>query len=199
MRPVFSLLLLSLFLPMIHGQDGTTSAGSGFATLPSSSSNIVPDSPLPGTVVGSNTFIPAPQVPLSQPGLNINFNLQATNAPQNLPAPLPDGRIQPVAEKEPQTPLQRFYQDNLFNYTWIDFGENPGLRINRLEMTNAWADLRSADFFTRPFDSSEKHFNAGLSFGVQWWKDSLARRLFRIIFNCHLCCMTCTSTWAGGP
>ena len=171
MRPVMSLLVLSFFLPMINGQDGTASAGSGFATLPSSSSNIVPDSPLPGTIVGTNTFIPAQPVPLSQPGLNINFNLQATNAPQNVPAPVPDGRIQPVPEKEPLTPLQRFYQDNLFNYTWIDFGENPGLRINRLEMTNAWADMRSADFFTRPFDSTEKHFNAGLSFGVQWWKD----------------------------
>ena len=171
MRSLMSLLLLSLLLPSILGQDGTASGSSGFATLPSSSSTVVIDSPLPGTIVGSNTVLSTTNVPTVQGSLNVNFNLQATNAPQGLAVPGPDGRLLPVPEKEPQTPLQRFYQDNLFNYTWIDFGENPGLRINRLEMTNAWADMRAADFFTRPFDCTEKHFNAGLSFGVQWWKD----------------------------
>jgi hypothetical protein len=63
-------------------------------------------------------------------------------------------------------------QNELFHYTWIDFGEGRGLRVHQLEWTNAWADLRSPHFFNRPICNPGDHdFNVGLSFSVQWWKD----------------------------
>lgn len=72
--------------------------------------------------------------------------------------------------KEPTT-IERLYQDDLFHYTWIDFGTAPGLRIHRIEMTNAWADMRSLQFFSRPMCTDSSSFNTGLTFAVQWWKD----------------------------
>lgn len=173
MRPLISLVLLFCSCQsVIHAQEVIPPGGSGFATATTSSAGALVDTTLPGTVVGGNIITPPPSTtgPMVQGGLNFNMNFQATNAPQGLPVAGADGRIQPVPEKDP-TSFQHFYQDNLFHYTWIDFGDNPGLRINRLEMTNAWADMRAANFFTRSSNDCDKHFNAGLNFSVQWWKD----------------------------
>jgi len=169
MRPVTSLLLLSFFLSAAQAQDPLPPGNTGFATGTAPASGAMIDTSLPGTVVGGNMVAPQNSAPMTQGELQ--FNSQAATIQQGIPATGLDGRIQPVPEKAP-TPLHHFYQDNLFHYTWIDFGENPGLRINRLEMTNAWTDMRAANFFTRPVsDAAEHHFDAGISFGVQWWKD----------------------------
>lgn len=79
--------------------------------------------------------------------------------------------------KEPTT-LERLYQDDLFHYTWIDFGAAPGLRIHRIEMTNAWADMRSLQFFSRPMCTDTSHLNTGITFAVQWWKDEFQSNTF---------------------
>lgn len=88
----------------------------------------------------------------------------------------------PVPPREPNI-FERCYQDDLFHYTWIDFGESPGLRIHRIEMTNAWADMRAVQFFSRPISFDAQRFQAGLSFGVQWWKDQLNQEVIPVESN----------------
>ncbi|MBL8823413.1 MAG: hypothetical protein JNJ77_12550 [Planctomycetia bacterium] len=78
----------------------------------------------------------------------------------------------PGTVTEETTTIDRFYQDDLLHYSWIDFGDLPGLRIHRLEMTNAWADFRSTHFFQRPICDNCHRFNSGISFAVQWWHEN---------------------------
>lgn len=97
--------------------------------------------------------------------------LVTTNAP---PANWQPGPVRPPEVAPPvsePTTFEHLYQDDLFHYTWIDFGDAPGLRVHRIEMTNAWADMRSLQFFSRPFNIDSSHLNSGISFAVQWWKD----------------------------
>ena len=140
---------------------------SGFASTPPTQFNAsftlqmtnVPQGiqPMPSALTQGEVIYPPPQgnMQMMQPGLAM---------PQQQPKLIP----QPVEEK---TFLDRCYLDHLFNYTWIDFGDDPGLRIHRLEFTNAWADFRAANFFTRSIEACNHHVDAGLSFGVQWWKE----------------------------
>jgi hypothetical protein len=184
MRPWLSLLLLSTSLSVVIAQEPMPLGNSGFAAGSAPTSSTLIDTSLPGTIVGGNSIAPTATSPYFQGGVNINVNMQAGNVPpgtiqppsQGLPLG-PDGRIQPVPVEKSLTPLQRIYEDSLFHYTWIDFGENPGLRINRIEMTNAWADMRAANFFTRAVsDAAEHHYDIGLSFAVQWWKDQFGEQ-----------------------
>ncbi|HMO37743.1 MAG TPA: hypothetical protein PKA06_17005, partial [Gemmatales bacterium] len=77
----------------------------------------------------------------------------------------------PATMRNEPNAFERFYQDDLFHYTWIDYGAAPGLRIHRIEMTNTWTDLRSIHFFSRTFLEDINRLQTGLSFAVQWLKD----------------------------
>lgn len=88
---------------------------------------------------------------------------------QSQPSQPPQPNGPESAKTSTEINFDRKPTDNLFNYSWIDFGEGHGLRIHRLEWANGWTDMRAPDFFNRPAD--ERHFEAGLSFAVQWWKE----------------------------
>ncbi|HQR09542.1 MAG TPA: hypothetical protein PLN21_22150 [Gemmatales bacterium] len=182
MRLWIPLLLLFKCLPAGIAQDPVPPGNSSFATGSVPAAVPLIDTSLPGTIVGGNSVAPTATSPNFQGGVTINMQagnaLPATIQPPSQGLPLgPDGRIQPVLVEKSMTPLQRIYEDSLFHYTWIDFGENPGLRINRIEMTNAWADMRAANFFTRAVsDAAEHHYDIGLSFAVQWWKDQFGEQ-----------------------
>jgi hypothetical protein len=111
----------------------------------------------PNTFSAPNTFQP--------PGA---FQAPNANSPPMQPS-TPAG-AEPAAPANTDIKFDWLPTDNLFNYSWIDFGEGHGLRIHRLEWTNGWTDMRAPDFFSRPTDAAN-HFQAGLSFAVQWWKE----------------------------
>lgn len=166
MRQLALLLILSGLLETSVAQESIPSSGSGFA-----SSQVVQGSTLPAnSVTPGSTFLQGEVIfPPQNPGLP-SQSLQ-NGLPNNMTQPpLVNERVAPQPVRESSV-IERFYRDDLFHYTWIDFGEDQGLRIHRIEMTNAWADMRAANFFSRPIDSIDHRFDAGVSFGVQWWKE----------------------------
>lgn len=92
-------------------------------------------------------------------------NLEVQTLPAGSPALVEDSSSSNI-----QFNFDWKHRDSLFHYSWVDFGEGHGLRAHRLEWTNAWADFRAPDFFTRTLETNHD-FNAGLSFNVQWWKE----------------------------
>lgn len=160
--------LLCLQPAFLQGQDMFPPAGgSNFAVTNSfQTGGQAPQGNAP-LMHGEVIFPPNYQGPTTlQQGQGVSPSIQMLQDKQGQP---PVIREAPVVRESPV--IERWYQDNLFNYTWIDFGEDQGLRIHRIEMTNAWADMRAANFFSRPLEEPSHHFNAGLSFSVQWWKE----------------------------
>jgi len=158
MRSVAVVLLTCLALSPTLGQE--------FASLPSpvpfgsqfASSQVVVQAP--GGALSEGSFVPfggQPFQPLQQQVL------QESPALSSQPLPTEGGWQRLVPWRD---------QNELFHYTWIDFGGGQGLRIHQLEWTNAWADLRSPNFFLRqPEATAAFDFNVGLNFSVQWWKE----------------------------
>jgi hypothetical protein len=108
--------------------------------------------------------------PSADPGSGFGILQYGTVIPQSSDAP--PGAIHPAPESDWTDCLPWKSQNELFHYTWIDFGEGHGLRVHQLEWTNAWADLRAPSFFTRQYDPQTwSDFNVGLAFSVQWWKE----------------------------
>lgn len=163
-------LVFCLWPAMLVGQDGTpptpNGSGSSFATSLTFQTGNNPSSGASSTTLLQGEVI--------YPPLQNGFNLQ-----QSMPQMQERAVTPPAPEK---SALERLYKDDLFHYTWIDFGSDPGLRIHRIEMTNAWADMRAANFFSRPIEETNHHFDAGLSFSVQWWKE-----------------LTTPAPWPNGP
>jgi hypothetical protein len=161
MRSSFLLLILVAGLPSLaKGQQVTSITVNGPIKIQGSSSTefAVEVTPPPnGTMMVQGT-LPTPDT------------FQPPNLFQQPPAQLTPVPGEPEASKA-STEISFDWKptDNLFNYSWIDFGEGHGLRIHRLEWTNGWTDMRAPDFFNRSAD--ERHFEAGLSFAVQWWKE----------------------------
>lgn len=121
----------------------------------------------------------AQQATVTVPENNPSVAATTLDAPQEtfLKPVFKSAQQQPVmavqeAAQDEITTIEKMYQDDLLHYTWIDFGDLPGLRIHRLDMTNAWADFRSMHFFQRPFCDNTDRFNSGISFSVQWWHEN---------------------------